>query len=521
MEETEINTNRYVIYARKSTEEGDRQVQSIPRQVSDCKTLAERLNLTVIGEPIEEARSAKQPNNRPKFSQLMKDISSGKIDGIIAWHPDRLARNMIEGGRIIHMLDVGTLKDIKFHSHQFSNDANGKMLLGMLFVFAKHYSDDLSSKVTSGNKRNLSQGRSGGTPKHGYIRKDNGMYEKDNKNFELMKQAWLLRAEGKTGEEVANFLTKNNYQKYRKDKKTYETMKVTKSSMGRIFNDSFYYGLLNQADQTVDLRQLDPNFEPMISEDIFAAVQTINRQNTRGAGKKNKVFLPLRELVYCGNCGFDRSMIVSTPQGGDNRKVLRYTCRNKACNRKPKTIVGKVIFDEIALHIKNSLKLGVNAYGKYQAEIKELGSNDKLKIRTSLQSARGYKTGLVGKWNRKRDTIAALTDAKAIDATNQEIAVLQVEMDKADQEIIKYEAILNKESLKKSSALTKDQLHELLHKTSSKLLRGNPVQKDLIVRELFLKVIFEDSKLVDCIWKYPFDELQKLSEVSSGQGERT
>jgi hypothetical protein len=46
------------------------------------------------------------------------------------------------------MVDEGVIKDLRFVTHYFTNDANGKMLLGMAFVLSKHYSDDLSQKVT-------------------------------------------------------------------------------------------------------------------------------------------------------------------------------------------------------------------------------------------------------------------------------------------------------------------------------------------------------------------------------------
>ena len=59
---------------------------------------------------------------------------------------------MKEGGEIIDMIDYGSIKDLQFVTHTFSNDANGKMLLGMAFVMSisslyiidiRHYSSTL------------------------------------------------------------------------------------------------------------------------------------------------------------------------------------------------------------------------------------------------------------------------------------------------------------------------------------------------------------------------------------------
>ncbi len=142
--EIDITKLKYVIYARKSTDDPERQSKSIPDQIAECRLLAKRLGLRVVDSPIKESRSAKKPNNRPRFRELIKDIKKGKYDGIIAWNPDRLARNMLEGGEIIDMVDSETLKDLKFVTHHFTKDANGKMLLGMAFVLSKQYSDKLS-----------------------------------------------------------------------------------------------------------------------------------------------------------------------------------------------------------------------------------------------------------------------------------------------------------------------------------------------------------------------------------------
>lgn len=137
-QELDLRTLKYVLYLRKSTEDEGRQIRSIKDQERDCRDLAIRLGLNIV-DTISEQKSAKKPNNRPEFTNMLKRIRLKEFDGIIAWHPDRLARNMVEAGKIIHMLDTDVIKDIRFVSHQFSNDANGKMLLGMLFVFSKHF----------------------------------------------------------------------------------------------------------------------------------------------------------------------------------------------------------------------------------------------------------------------------------------------------------------------------------------------------------------------------------------------
>ena len=166
-DEIDFTKLKYALYVRKSTSDESRQVRSIEDQVNECLELAKRLGLKVIGNPIVEEKSAKKPNQRPLFNDMLKDTKNGKYDAILAWNPDRLSRNMLEGGKIIDMIDEEILLDLKFVTHHFSRDANGKMLLGMAFVLSKQYSDKLSQDVTRGVRNNLKEGKSP-IPKHGY-----------------------------------------------------------------------------------------------------------------------------------------------------------------------------------------------------------------------------------------------------------------------------------------------------------------------------------------------------------------
>src|SRR5882672_10255780 len=99
---------RYFIYCRKSTESEDRQVASIESQLTTLKrTFGDRPDIEIV-QIYEEAFSAKAPG-RVQFGEMLSRIDKGEADGIITWAPDRLARNSIDGGRIIYMLDRGLI----------------------------------------------------------------------------------------------------------------------------------------------------------------------------------------------------------------------------------------------------------------------------------------------------------------------------------------------------------------------------------------------------------------------------
>src|SRR3990167_7701743 len=103
---------RYVLYARKSTEDEDRQVLSIESQLEELRLYSAKEKFDIVAS-FQEAKTAKEPG-RMKFAEMLSFLERGKADGIISWHPDRLARNSIDGGKIIHFVDKGFVKSLKF-----------------------------------------------------------------------------------------------------------------------------------------------------------------------------------------------------------------------------------------------------------------------------------------------------------------------------------------------------------------------------------------------------------------------
>lgn len=169
---------------------------------------------------------------------MINDIQNGKYGGIIAWHPDRLARNMKDAGEIIDLIDKKIIKDLQFVSFTFQNNTAGKMLLGIAFVLSKQYSDQLSDNVLRGVRRSIEEGKYLSKTKYGYYKDFNQYLRPDGDNYQLLKEAWKMRLEGKMQEEIAKFLNKSNYSRPTdKSREKHEPFRVSNKLISEILKD--------------------------------------------------------------------------------------------------------------------------------------------------------------------------------------------------------------------------------------------------------------------------------------------
>ena len=86
---------------------------------------------------------------------MLKRIEKGEANGILAWHPDWLARNSVDGGYLIYLLDSGKLFDLKFPIFWFENTPQGKFMLNIAFGKSRYYIDNLAENIKRGIRLKL------------------------------------------------------------------------------------------------------------------------------------------------------------------------------------------------------------------------------------------------------------------------------------------------------------------------------------------------------------------------------
>ena len=300
---------KYFIYTRKSTRGADKQILSIKSQRDAISDLLSKQNLIVVDE-IEEKESAHMPG-RPEFGKMMKRIEKGEASGIIAWHPDRLARNSLDGGQIIHFLDIGKLADLKFCSFWFENTPQGKSMLGHEFVNTKQYSDKLGHDTWRGLHDKAKAGEFPGRAPVGYL---NDCRTKriviDRERAPIIREAFELYAsEGVDIDDLREFLAAKGIT-------TRNGKRLLRGSISVILNNPFYYGHFQYAGELYE-----GVHQSIISKELFDDVQAIlaTRYRWSRTERRPKAFT---KLMRCDGCG---SAITAEIQKGH----IYYRCSKK------------------------------------------------------------------------------------------------------------------------------------------------------------------------------------------------
>ena len=303
---------RYFMYCRKSTEAEDRQVLSIPAQKEELLAKFGNDADIVIVEMLEEACSAKAPG-RPVFDAMMKRIEKGEAEGIIAWHPDRLARNSIDGGLIIYYLDQTKIKDLKFATYNFENNSQGKFMLSIIFGYSKYYVDNLSENVKRGNRAKIARGWRPNHAPLGYLNdRKTKTIVKDPKRFPLMRRMFDLALTDAYSLRLITTQAMVWGLKTPKSKKMGGKY-LSISNVHHLLTNPFYAGILEWNGESYPGAH-----KPMVTLDEFERVQRFLRR--QGKPSPKRYFFPFTALIRCGECG---RMI--TAENKKNRYGYRYT----------------------------------------------------------------------------------------------------------------------------------------------------------------------------------------------------
>jgi site-specific DNA recombinase len=393
VETKQLSEVRYCLYARKSSEAEEKQALSVDSQIKEMLGLADKNNLK-IDDVYRESHSAKDCGQRPVFNKLLDDIRIGKFDGILVWHPDRLARNAGDLGAIVDLLDQKKLVEIRTYSQKFTNNPNEKFLLMILGSQAKLENDNKSINVKRGLRARCAMGLWPGPAPTGYIKTKN-VDDKckvfiDTKRAPMIKKVFeKIAYEGWSGRKAYTWMHgEMNF-------KTQTGKKLSLGNFYRLMKTPFFYGEFEYP--VTSGNWYKGVHTPIISKEVFQLTQEkLKIEHDFSYGSKEFAFT---RIMKCGSCGSGISAQEKTKhqQNGNVHHYVYYSCnrsRDRQCREpylREEELVEQIceVIDKLEiskLGIQKKMKDEIERFGKFQ----EISNGDNKEIKVKDIDVRNY-----------------------------------------------------------------------------------------------------------------------------------
>ena len=328
---------RYLIYARKSTESEDRQVQSIDDQLAVLRRLAQQRGL-VVSEELVESKSAKDPGARLVFARMLEEIEAGRAQGILCWNINRLSRNPVDSGTLSWMLQRGAIHSILTPEREYLPEDN-VVLWAIESGVANQFILDLRKAVARGTRSKVEKGWFPHRAPEGYR---NDIAKKtvvaDGDRFTLLREGWDMMLSGAhTVPQVGVFLGRRSF----RTKKTKRSggKEISRSALYRLFVNPFYMGEFAYEGRTVQGAHT-----PMVTREEFQRVQMLlGRENHIQLQKRRWAFTGLIRCGVCGSLVTAERKVKQYKTSGLRREYAYYHCCGRDC--RPKTSVSEEVLE--------------------------------------------------------------------------------------------------------------------------------------------------------------------------------
>ena len=255
---------------------------------------------------------------------MVEKIEKSDGVGILAWHPDRLARNSVDGGKIIYLVDTSKIVSLRFPTFWFEPTPQGLFMLQVAFGQSKSYSDNLIENIKRGIRQKLRRGEWLTKAPFGYVNNSKTRkIEPDPVKSKIIVKAFEEFSTGKhTFGSLAEFLAELGIT-------TKYGTPLAKASVQRILTNQAYLGLVKHKGE-----YFEGSFEPILSPPLFEAVQKILKQKSRPRKTKTGHNFPFTRLLTCGECGCSITAQWATGKCGGRYRYYRCTKKKGNCSQK-------------------------------------------------------------------------------------------------------------------------------------------------------------------------------------------
>lgn len=489
---------KFALYCRKSTEDSGRQVLSLQSQNDEMIKLAKTLDLNIV-QVFTESKSAKKPNNRPQFTELMKLIEKGKIDGILCWKIDRLSRNPIDSATIQWYLQQGNLKLIQTIDKQYQPSDNA-LIYNVESGMANQYIRELSVNVKRGMSAKLDKGEWPNKAPIGYLNVNRKIIIDTERAPFVVKAFELYKTSDKSVKEIANILYSAGF-------RSRGGNKYHKSKIHLILSNPFYCGIMVKKD-----RKYLGVHKPIISKQLFDDVQDVFLKKAHT--KKQTIDFAFRGLLKCLKCG---CVLTATKK---KEKHIYYYCTNgkNTCDEHKVYLTEEDVSNEMSSvfdHLIFDDELIEMCYHAKKEEIankQTFLNQSQVSLNSRLRKLKERQNSLLDAFLDK-DIDKDTYDEKNRLLKNEEVDILK------ELEEVKSKITISDE---KTLERIKNCFLEPKQRQSVFLATKPDEQRNLLI-SLLWNAEFANKKIANLQFKQPYDAMSKVvdkSDFSSMLGDR-
>ena len=390
---------KYGIYARKSTESEEKQVQSIDDQIKVMRRIAKQYDLTIVEEAVtSEAKSAKIPDQRDEFNKFIKLIEKGTINGCLSWKSNRLARNPKESGVVQQLLIDGKLGAIVTDGKNYLPEDNA-IIFSVDTSMDTQFSRDLQKVVRRGMTAKAEKGWLPARPPIGWKNdRAEKTIVKDNKRFKLVREMWDMLLSGSYTVRQITEIAEQDWDLRTIKRKKCGDKPLTYGGVYAMFHNVFYKGVV-----AYDGKEYPGKHTPMVTEEEFDRVQQILSNKHASRPKEDYTFI-FRGMLFCGGCGCSVTPEhkIRQQKNGVIRTYDYYRCSRK--KRHYKCSQSKYTTEtDLSQQIKERLQRVTISPRFYELSVMAVQETNENKIVKQLKISESQHQGITAKENELRN----------------------------------------------------------------------------------------------------------------------
>lgn len=354
-------------YIRVSTE---RQVEgySIEGQITQIEQYCQFNGYELVDIYADRGISGKSMN-RPELQRMLNDAKNGKLDCVMVYKTNRLARNTSDLLTIVEELHRQNVEFFSLSERMEVKNSTGKLMLQILASFSEFERNTILENIYTGQRQRALEGYYQGNLPLGYNNIPDNKKELMINQHEanIVKYIFESYAKGHGYRKIANALNHKGYV-------TKKGNPFSISAVTYILSNPFYIGKIQFAKYKDwnDKRRKGLNDKPVIAEgkhtpiisqSLWDKVQARKRQVSEKPQVHGKGTNILTGIISCPQCSapMAASNTTNTLKDGTKKRIRYYSCSNfrnkgsKVCsaNSVRADVIEKYVMDQILEIVKS------------------------------------------------------------------------------------------------------------------------------------------------------------------------